>query len=480
MSAIEYLRLRQLDESKHFLFVGDTGVGKTTAQRQLMKYARRCGDAAVVLDGKTEFTKEFYDPRQKDKIINPKDNRCVFWDFANEVTDETDAMALYTSMFPLKEGNSTGEWFDRHARDISAYLHVRSNPRPSCAEFGAWLASPEILLDKVKGTRHYSTLNPKSPNQQSGVLGTLNQIGAVLGMLPPPGEAAYREKFTVREYAEQRDGWLFFTNTSDTRDALRPLQTGLIDLAIMRVMSCRKQTKRVWFFFDELDSLGRLSKLAEGLAMMRSTGNPLVLGMQNVAQLKNRYGQEATTIFSQAFTKLVFAVSDSESAKALEGLIGDVERRYYRESTNDEKKSSVSGPDFKREPLVMASEVQGLGDLEAYVLQRPTKRGKVGLRVVHAYVPFDPPVFHCQGLVERVIPDLPQTPAIGQETPPKPPAEQPVKPLPEVPKGDYKAPALVWLANNSTVHNEATWEQAAPVPPKSRLFTKPPSSVRFE
>ncbi|MFL6354112.1 MAG: type IV secretion system DNA-binding domain-containing protein [Bryobacteraceae bacterium] len=429
MPGTEYIRIRKMDESKHALLVGDTGVGKTSAMRQLMHYARRCGDVAVVLDGKTEFIKEFYDPRQNDKIINPKDNRTVYWDFGNEATDETDAHALFTSMFPLKENSGNGEWFDRHARDISAHLLVRSDPRPSCADFGYWLAHPDVLLEKLKGTRHYSTLNPKSPNVQSGVLGTMNQIGTVLSMMPRPAEAAYRENFTIRKWAEQRDGWLFFSNTSDTRDALRPLQTGMIDLAIMRVMSCRKQRKRVWFFFDELDSLGRLSKLAEGLAMMRSTGNPLVLGMQNVAQLKNRYGNEATTIFSQAFTKMVFAVSDGASAKALEDLIGEVEKRYFRESRSDQNKSTVAGPDYKRETLVMTSEIQGLADLEGYVLQRPTKKGKIGLRVVRVYLPFDPPVFHCQGLVERVIPDT-------QESHPEPEETQPEQPESTPPRKD--------------------------------------------
>jgi type IV secretory pathway TraG/TraD family ATPase VirD4 len=102
--------------------------------------------------------------------------------------------------------------------------------------------------------------------------------------------------------------------------------------------------------------------------MMRSTGNVLVLGMQNTAQLEDRYGLQADTIFSQAGTKMIFAVSESKTAKSLQDLFGEVEIRRYRESRTGSffgkhDRNNFSGPEDIRKPLLLASEILGLADL---------------------------------------------------------------------------------------------------------------------
>ena len=101
---------------------------------------------------------------------------------------------------------------------------------------------------------------------------------------------------------------------------------------------------------DELDSLNTLPKLTEGMTMMRSTGHVLVLGMQNTAQLEDRYGRQANTIFSQAGTKMILAVSEPNTAKSLQDLFGEVEIRRYRESRTGsffgkQDRNNFSGPE---------------------------------------------------------------------------------------------------------------------------------------
>jgi Type IV secretion-system coupling protein DNA-binding domain len=129
----------------------------------------------------------------------------------------------------------------------------------------------------------------------NSLLATLNTVGYALRMMPR--DRAARECFIVREWAQHRQGWLFLPNTADTREASRPLQSAWADMAMVRVMSSREQSRRVRIVLDELDSLNTIPKLTEGMMMMRSTGNVLVLGMQNTAQLEHRYGRQADTIF---------------------------------------------------------------------------------------------------------------------------------------------------------------------------------------
>jgi type IV secretory pathway TraG/TraD family ATPase VirD4 len=224
-----------------------------------------------------------------------------------------------------------------------------------------------------------------------------------------------RDRFTIREWAAERKGWLFLPNTAETREALRPLQSAWADMAMLRVMSSQTPGRRVWIVLDELDSLNTLPKLTEGMTMMRSTGHVLVLGMQNTSQLEDRYGRQANTIFSQAGTKMILAVSEPNTAKSLQDLFGEVEIRRYRESRTGslfgkQDRNNFSGPEDIRKPLLLASEIQGLPDLTGYFCQRPSD-GETGLHVVKIRLPYQPPVQRHSALIERVIPAWERGPA---------------------------------------------------------------------
>ena len=468
--------MRRSDEAKHFLAVGDTGVGKSHVIRQLLYYARACGDLCVVLDSKLEFIPEFYDATRGDKILSPADERCVWWDLGNELTDEIDAIALTTSLYasPLdSSGHYNGKWFDEHARNIAAYLLANSNPRPSCEEFGRWLCDPENeIKPRLAGSEHIGTLNQSAANQYAGVVGTLNKVGRALRMLPRDSELKHRQRFTIREWAESPVGWLFLPNTAETRDALRPLQSGWVDMCIARVMSSKQRAKRIWIVLDELDTLGPLSKLHDGMTQLRSTGHPMVLGIQNFEQLEDRYGKQARTIFSQAFTKFILAVSEGNTAKALEGLIGDEEIRRFRENrtgslfgTRD--RAGFSGPEDVRKPLIWSSEIQGLPDLCGYFLQRPTTE-KIGLNVVNFKLPYMPPVKHCEGLVRRKL--LGPVPPAKEAQPAPPPGfvAQPATSRSPSAGAPAKTGARTVPDSAAFLAQSSTWRPPLDLTPKSK------------
>jgi type IV secretory pathway TraG/TraD family ATPase VirD4 len=408
MSRIKPLRILRRDESKHFLTIGDTGVGKTQFIKQILRYAEACGDTCVVLDSKLEFIPEFYRPERGDKILSPKDARCVYWDIGEEVVDEAEAVSVMRALYPTHPNNPYAHFFDDQACKIAAYLLTYSRPRPSCGDYAYWLARPEEILKRVAGSEHEQTLSAKSPNMLNSILATMNTVGYALRMMP--SDRFSRERFTVREWARDRRGWLFLPNTADTREALRPLQSAWADMAMLRVMSSQEQKRRVWVVLDELDSLNAIPKLIEGMTMMRSTGNVLVLGMQNTAQLEDRYGRQADTIFSQAGTKLILAVSEPKSAKTLQDLFGEIEIRRYRESRTGSffgrrDRNNFSGPEDIRKPLLLASEIQGLPDLTGYFCQRPADQ-ETGLHVVPVRLPYFAPIHRHPALVERVIPPI--------------------------------------------------------------------------
>lgn len=413
-SSTKTLKLAESKFAQHTYTNGDSGVGKTQFISQILNRIQERGDIAVVLDSKAEFQPQFYNPRRGDVILSPIDNRTAYWEFEEEIDGEEDAIGLMMAFYPSKPNNPQGEWFDEQAARVGAF--VQQKHRLNCTEYGRILANPALLHEMVKGSEHAQTLNKNAAPQLAGILATMNRVGAAFRMMPGPEEKKFRSTINIRKWArEQEGGWLFFPNSAETRDALRPLQAGWTDTSILRIMSTpRKGKKRIWVILDELDSIGKLTKLAEGMTMMRSSGNPMVLGTQNAIQGEERYGKTFRTIISQAFTKVIFATSEPESAKYLEEMIGHQEVQSWRSSrttgiTGRHERDNLSGPEEKKRELVMADEIKGLPDLMGYFVQRPLDKS-IGLSVVPIEIPYKKPKYKHRAIVPRKISEINRTP----------------------------------------------------------------------
>jgi predicted AAA+ superfamily ATPase len=57
----------------HFLVMGDSGMGKSAAIRQILMQIESRGEAAIVYDPALEYLPQFYDPARGDVILNPID-----------------------------------------------------------------------------------------------------------------------------------------------------------------------------------------------------------------------------------------------------------------------------------------------------------------------------------------------------------------------------------------------------------------------
>jgi type IV secretory pathway TraG/TraD family ATPase VirD4 len=139
---------------------------------------------------------------------------------------------------------------------------------------------------------------------------------------------------------------------------------------------------------------------------MRSTGNPVVMAMQNLADLEMLYGKKSETIFSQTYTKFVFRTSDGRSAESLSKLAGDVELLRLRETHSHGPSVRGRNASFSaetiREPRILPSEIQALPNLQGFFLQP----GKI--------VPFKMRRFPVEqrspAQIERLIPSMHRRP----------------------------------------------------------------------
>ncbi len=178
-------------------------------------------------------------------------------------------------MFP--DDPTLQRFFLTHTRAIFAYLLAAY--KPTVNELAYWMAHPEEIDKRVKGTEHAHTLTQNAAPQRAGILGSLNEAGKPLRMMPTHAEG--RRTWIVREWAKQRKGWIFITSTPDTIDALRPMQSLWLDMLILKLQATAPHPgqPRVWMILDELASLNALPQLHSALTKQRKSDNPIVLGL---------------------------------------------------------------------------------------------------------------------------------------------------------------------------------------------------------
>jgi Type IV secretion-system coupling protein DNA-binding domain len=355
------IRLPQLAENKHLAMIGDTGSGKSTAIRQILLEVKARGDNVILYDSSASFLQQFYDEKRGDIVLNPTDKRCPYWSPVDEVEDMAEAETMAAAMF---EEDPQHKFFVEGPRKIFAYL-VSFGPSP--AELVAWMSNPAEIDKKVKGTEMEELIDPHAPAQRSGVLGSLGMVANGLRYLPPIEKT--KTRWTAREWAQQRKGWIFITSFPAHQKPLRPLISVWFDLLVMRLLTVPEPHHHPsWFVIDELADLQKLPSLHMALTQNRKWGNPIVLGFQNPSQIEANYGRQASSMLSQPGSKMYFRVSDPPSAKWVSQAIGEVEIERLKETHYDGTRTEKNfALDRQIEPLVMASEVEGLPDLHGYL-----------------------------------------------------------------------------------------------------------------
>lgn len=361
------VRLREADEFSHFLIIGDSGSGKSSLIRQMLTQIQLRKQPAIVYDPDCQFIRHFYREERGDWVLNPIDRRCPYWHPGDEINYAADTVAVASSLYSrdLKEP----PFFMDSARDLMAEL-LKWNP--SAADLATWMAHPEEIDRRIKGTPLESVITHNAQGQRMGVLGTFNKISAALNLLPTKEDALRR--WSANAWAKERDGWIFVTSTPEAREALRPLHSLWLDTLILRLLGTGQDSEHgVWIVLDELASLQKLPQLHTAITEGRKSKNRIIIGIQGSAQLETLYGPVAVTMLSQPSTKILLRTSEPRAAKWMSDTIGEVEIERFRESRQASygfgggKSTKTYSQDRKTEPLVSAAQISGLPNMEGYL-----------------------------------------------------------------------------------------------------------------
>jgi len=336
-----YIALNDALLSRHLLFIGGIGSGKTNAMFHAVAGVRQRmqpDDVMVVFDTKGDYLAEFQN--HDDTVVSngpeATANWNVFRDIAAEGDDRRDeaALEIARTLFDQRIDKSNQPFFPQAASDIvgSCLLAIaRSFATPTNADFRALFdrgGTDDIRTliepyEDLRGSWHYIA-NERSPQTQ-GVMSEAQQAvrETFVGAFRQPGE------FSIREFVRHKGGRAVFIEYDiASGHVLGPIYRILLDLAIKEALARRRSVGNVYFVLDEFALLPNLSHIENGINFGRSLGAKFIVGTQNVGQVLKAYGEDrGTSILSGFGTMFSFRLYDTESREFVRGRHGTNRKR---------------------------------------------------------------------------------------------------------------------------------------------------------
>lgn len=324
---------------KHLLFMGGIGTGKTNALYQVIRQIRQSlteNDVAVIFDTKGDFYNEFY--KTGDIVISNDnkatgDNGANFWNIIGEIEkgehEEESILEIAKTLFKEKIENSSQPFFPNAAKDLftALLIHaVRNGEIRSNHALRQMLDSCDILEmqrilschQDLKAMTSYIS-DAKSPQTQ-GVLSELQQMTREIFI----GNFRKKGTLSMRDLVRKKGGKVIFIEYDlGIGNALTPIYRLLVDLAIKESLSRSKSEGNVWFIADEFRLLPQLQHMEDAVNFGRSLGVKFLVGIQNVEQIYDSYGEsKAKSIMSGFLTNIIFRVNDHTSREYARNLFG--------------------------------------------------------------------------------------------------------------------------------------------------------------
>lgn len=338
--------------SKHLLLLGGIGTGKSNAFYHLIKQLRNqmgTRDVMIIFDTKGDYYQRFYRPGD---IVIGNDTRARgpggpdHWNLFREVDVddrlEENVMEITKTLFSEQIERAHQPFFPNAAKDLlmALMLHVIRTDKCAPLRNNAGLRS---LLDgfSVNAMLRILAAHPDLAALQSyiadplsgqtlGVVAELQQAvrSILVGNFKRPGTLSMRR--IVRSKGAQV---VFVEYDLGIGAMLTPIYRLLFDLAIKEALCRTTDEGNVFFIIDEFRLLPQLSHVDDGVNFGRSLGAKFIVGLQNVDQVYDAYGQDrANSILSGFGTTVCFRLNDNTSRNYVKNLFGRNTRVFTFES----------------------------------------------------------------------------------------------------------------------------------------------------
>ena len=385
--------------SRHVMLLGGIGTGKTNAFFQMIDQIKNNltkDDIMIIFDTKGDFKEEFYEPGD---IIISNDGSAVgpdgqpdYWNIFNEVSageqQYASVMEIAKSLFKEACEKTNQVFFPNAARDIfmSIMLHFLRNSESinddkylnnkSLINFVKSKTSSDLrrMLNSYKDMRAMTSyISNDDSAQTQGVLSEMQQVvrNIFVGNFCKQGTLGLRD--IVRKKGGRK---VFIEYDLSYGELLTPIYSLMFDMAIKEALGRERSEGNVYFITDEFRLLPNLEHVDDAVNFGRSLGIKFMIGIQNVEQIYENYGEErAHSIMSGFLTALNFRVNDPKSREYIKDLYGKNRKLEVYATTVqskgmvEDKRDGYVVEDWDITNLKVGQAIVGFPEMEPFVFQ---------------------------------------------------------------------------------------------------------------
>lgn len=324
------------------MFLGGIGTGKSNAFNFVINNIRASmdnDDVMIIFDTKGDYYEKFYRPGDivisNDKRATGKNN-VDYWNLFKEVGIddrlEENILEIATTLFEEKIKSSSQPFFPNAAKDIFAALmmhisrhandeeHANNKYLRTCFDTFK-VSTMKQILEMNKDLKSMSAyIEDEKSGQTLGVVSEMQQLVREIFV----GNFKQKGNLSIREIVRNKGNQVVFVEYDlGIGQVLSPIYRIIFDLAIKEALCRTSNEGNVYFLLDEFRLLPHLKHIDDGVNFGRSLGAKFILGVQNIDQIYNAYGENAAkSILSGFGTNISFRVQDANSREYIKNLYG--------------------------------------------------------------------------------------------------------------------------------------------------------------
>lgn len=324
------------------MFLGGIGTGKSNAFNFVINNIRASmdnNDVMIIFDTKGDYYEKFYRPGDivisNDKRATGKNN-VDYWNLFKEVGIddrlEENILEIATTLFEEKIKSSSQPFFPNAAKDIFAALmmhisrhandeeHANNKYLRTCFDTFK-VSTMKQILEMNKDLKSMSAyIEDEKSGQTLGVVSEMQQLVREIFV----GNFKQKGNLSIREIVRNKGNQVVFVEYDlGIGQVLSPIYRIIFDLAIKEALCRTSNEGNVYFLLDEFRLLPHLKHIDDGVNFGRSLGAKFILGVQNIDQIYNAYGENAAkSILSGFGTNISFRVQDANSREYIKNLYG--------------------------------------------------------------------------------------------------------------------------------------------------------------
>jgi lambda repressor-like predicted transcriptional regulator len=330
------LQLARHQELTSFLFLAGQRGGKTQVLSRVLQQSWARGDKTISFDFKTDFT--VITPPTingvEPLIFGPWENRTTVWDIAADVSELHHAKAFASGIVPA---NDRDPMWSNAARALlvailmkQITLHGRGWGWKELGD-DAFLTVSElkVVADQFYPPAVAIVADAESKTAGSVMINLHAFLGPLFDLKNAWGGAPAHRKLSLDEWLKD-DNTKFRNLIIQGNTQHHELSQALIKSMIETMVSIlaspafpQSRDRRIIFTMDEFIQFGKIDSIQIIPELLASRGCVLIVTIQSIAQVEQKYGREIAAIFASVFqTKIFGRIVGSSDLKWVQEQVG--------------------------------------------------------------------------------------------------------------------------------------------------------------